>query len=97
MYEIIRTKKADRDLEARAYYIAKDNPYKALSFVQEMLDNFHNIFAMFPLASIKYEKYHCHTYKNYLIFYKVNKEKKIIHIMHIVHSAQYTVYKNFSK
>jgi toxin ParE1/3/4 len=52
MYTASRTTNADNDLESIADYIAQDNPYRALTFIQEMMNSFERKIALFPKIGI---------------------------------------------
>lgn len=80
---------AENDLEQIADYIARDNPRRALSFVQELrskceglVDN-PNGFALVP----RYERHGIRRriHGNYLIFYRVETAKVVI--VHVLHGA----------
>lgn len=84
------TAEAEADLERIGDYIAKENPQRAISFIQELVDRCERLaetprgFALIP----RYE----HTgvrrrpYGNYLIFYRMNEDR--IEILHILNGAQ---------
>lgn len=81
---------AEYDLEVISDYIARDNPARALSFLQELRSKCLGLADMperFPLVP-RYEatgvRRRCHG--DYLIFYRVEAEKVII--LHILHGAQ---------
>lgn len=80
---------AESDLEQLADYIARDNPWRALSFVRELrskcedpADN-PNGFALVP----RYEHHGIRrrVHGNYLIFYRVENAKVVI--IHVLHGA----------
>jgi len=84
------TREAEADLEAIGDYIAADNPARAATFVQELVDRIARLGDMpraFPLVP-RYE----HTgvrrlpYGNYLIFYRVAKTR--VEILHILNGAR---------
>ncbi|KEC74154.1 UNVERIFIED_ORG: plasmid stabilization system protein ParE [Rhizobium esperanzae] len=84
------TARAEADLERIADYIAMDNPQRAVSFVDELVDRCERLadapngFSLVP----RYE----HTgirrrpHGNYLIFYRVDQDR--IEILHILNGAQ---------
>lgn len=80
---------AESDLEQIADDIAKDNPRRALSFVQELRGKCEAL-ASNPLAFSlvpRYESYGIRrrVYGNYLIFYHVRDEQVVI--VHVLHGA----------
>ena len=83
------TAEAERDLEVIADYIAKDNPERALSFVEELRDRCLNLAETplgYPLVP-RYERFGVRrrVHGNYLIFYRA--EPKQVVILHILHGA----------
>ncbi|MES2677376.1 MAG: type II toxin-antitoxin system RelE/ParE family toxin [Pseudomonadota bacterium] len=95
MYRIRILKKAKQDLSNIRDYIALDNPYRAISFTQEMLTNFSRKISIYPKSGLKCKDFYYSIYKNYLIFYDIAESEKEIVILHIVHSSNYTSYQNF--
>lgn len=80
---------AESDLEQIADYIAKDNPPRALSFVQELRGKCEALAdnpLAFPLVP-RYEGYGIRrrVHGNYLIFYHVGAEQVVI--VHVLHGA----------
>jgi len=83
---------AEAELEAIADYIARDNPRRALSFVQELRDRCLSLADMplaFPLVP-RYEdrgiRHRVHG--NYQIFYRVVGDPPArIDVLHVLHSA----------
>ncbi|MGI4879618.1 MAG: type II toxin-antitoxin system RelE/ParE family toxin [Janthinobacterium lividum] len=78
------------DLAAIGDYIATDNPPRAESFVQELIDSCAGIEDMpraFPLVP-RYEDRGIRRRRHgrYLIFYRIGRER--IDILHILHGAQ---------
>ncbi|CAG9165409.1 type II toxin-antitoxin system RelE/ParE family toxin [Cupriavidus pinatubonensis] len=84
---------AEAELEAIADYIARDNPRRALSFVQELRDRCLSLADMplaFPLVP-RYEdrgiRHRVHG--NYQIFYRVvGGPPARIDVLHVLHSAR---------
>ena len=83
------TDEAKADLLQIGDYIARDNPTRALSFVEELEQKCRAIAASPMAFSLvpRYEQYairRC-VYENYLIFYRIEDEQ--ITVLHIVHGA----------
>uniref|UniRef100_UPI003F497EA2 type II toxin-antitoxin system RelE/ParE family toxin n=1 Tax=Cupriavidus necator TaxID=106590 RepID=UPI003F497EA2 len=84
---------AEAELEAIADYIARDNPRRALSFIQELRDRCLSLADMplaFPLVP-RYEdrgiRHRVHG--NYQIFYCVVGDPPArIDVLHVLHSAR---------
>ena len=95
MYKVIKSEKAEEDFENIIEYIALDNPYKALSFVQEMIDRFENLISTFPRAGKKYKDVYLYVYQGYYLFYDIKDDIQTIELLRVVNSFQYTEYQNF--
>lgn len=83
------TTEAKADLQQIGDYIAKDNPSRALSFVDELEQKCLTIATSakaFPLVP-RYEKYGIRrrVHGSYLIFYRVEAEQVVI--VHVLHGA----------
>lgn len=81
---------AEYDLETIGDHIARDNPTRALTFVQELRSKCQDL-AEFPERFPLVPRYEANGVRqcihgNHLIFYRVNSEKVII--IHILHGAQ---------
>lgn len=84
------TAEAEYDLEAIGDYIARDNPARAVSFLQELRAKCLGLADMperFPLVP-RYETagVRRRVHGDYLIFYRVEPDKVVI--IHILHGTQ---------
>ena len=84
------TEEAEADLRAIGDYIALDNPDRAVSFVEEIIDRWlkigHNpsAFALVPrYAHLGIRK---RNFGNYLIFYRGSEQA--VEVLHILHAAR---------
>ena len=81
---------AEYDLETIGDYIARDNPVRALSFLQELRAKCLGLAEMperFPLVPrFEMSGVRRRGHGDYLIFYRVEAEKVVI--IHILHGAQ---------
>lgn len=93
MYEVIMSGKARQDIKDIAQYISKDNPERAVSFVEDLVNNFSKKTSLYPKSGIKRGKFYYSVHKKYLIFYRIFGKQ--IYVAHIIHSSRYTAYKNF--
>lgn len=94
MYKVKIAKDVIRDIRNISLYIAQENPYRALSFAQELLDKAESILSLFPLSGKKsYQDYRLLVYKNYYIFYKVDEKKREVWLSKIANPANYSAYK----
>lgn len=81
---------AQRDLEAIADFIARENPSRAISFVGELRAKCHALAELhhaYPLV----ERYEAHAVRrcrhgSYLIFYKVEPTRVVV--LHVLHGAR---------
>jgi len=93
MYIVKHSQEAERDIKNIAFYIAKENPYKAISFTQELLEKGKSL-SFFPKKGIRCKNYYYLIHKNYLLFYDIKERKKEVEIIHIKNASQYTAYKS---
>jgi plasmid stabilization system protein ParE len=83
------TAEAEADLERMADTIARDNPPRALTFVQELraaclgLARFSERFPLVPRYADRGVRHRIHG--NYLIFYQVGADAVIV--LHVLHGA----------
>lgn len=87
---VVFTQAAEADLERIADYIALDNPWRAATFVQELIDRCERLAdapQAFPLVP-RYEGrgIRRRSYREYLIFYRVGVDQ--IEIVHVLNGAQ---------
>ncbi len=84
------SREARLDLEMIGNWIAEDNPVRAMTFVDELLDRCRSLAdhpKRFPMIARRYGKeVRKLTYRNYLILYVVFNDA--VEIVHIVHGAR---------
>jgi addiction module RelE/StbE family toxin len=94
-YRIEWRPKAREDLRAIVAYIGKDNPSRAKSFGEELRDKT-NVLAQHPelgrsgrpgLPDYVRELV---VHRNYIVFYRVLAEVRIVEILRVKHAAQQT-------
>lgn len=84
------TAEAERDLESIGDFIARNNPERAMSFLQELrakclaLADLPEGFSLVPRYEAEGVRRRVHG--NYLIFYRV--EPRQIVVLHVLHGAQ---------
>lgn len=84
------TAEAERDLESIGDFIARNNPERAMSFLQELrakclaLADLPEGFSLVPRYEAEGVRRRVHG--NYLIFYRV--ESRQIVVLHVLHGAQ---------
>lgn len=87
---VIITESAKSDLEEIADFIAINNPQRAISFIDELVERCESLADMpraFPLVP-RYEHYgyRRYPYRSYLIFYRLHPD--LIEITHILHGSR---------
>lgn len=95
MYKVKISKTARADLMGIMGYIALDNPKRAESFVQEMLNMAKSILSSFPLAGrVASGSRRVLVYGGYYVIYKINEERGEVVLSRVINPANYTAYKN---
>ncbi|MFP5078594.1 type II toxin-antitoxin system RelE/ParE family toxin [Rhizobium sp. YIM 134829] len=87
---VLISRSAEADLERISDHIARDNPQRSITFVQELLSRCASLADM-PLAFPLVPRYghiglRRRVHGNYLIFYRIVAET--IEVLHILHGAQ---------
>jgi plasmid stabilization system protein ParE len=89
--ECIFSPLSEYDLEEIGEYIARDNPIRAVTFVNEIIDRCLLIPQMpesSPLRENFYKGVRVAPFGNYLIYYTIHKTEKEIRIERILHAAR---------
>ncbi len=90
MKVVVLAAAAYADLAAIGDFIGRDNPVRAASFVDELLDKCERLAdapEAFPVvARYKTQKVRRRAFRDYLIFYRVGLAE--IEILHILHGAR---------
>lgn len=96
MYQILYLETAKKDIDDIVYYITHDlkNYTAARDFVQKLLKEVNNI-KEFPYSNAVYEsfktlenQYRKCQVKNYLIFYLVDEQEKIVIISRVIYQKR---------
>jgi addiction module RelE/StbE family toxin len=87
---VVITATAKADLIAIGDFIKSNNPERAITFVEELLDRCYSLVNMprrYPLVP-RYEKFGIRrtAYQDYLIFYRIHEE--LIEIIHVLQGAR---------
>jgi addiction module RelE/StbE family toxin len=87
---VVITATAKADLIAIGDFIKSNNPERAITFVEELLDRCYSLVNMprrYPLVP-RYEKFGIRrtAYQDYLIFYRIHEE--VIEIIHVLQGAR---------
>lgn len=88
--KVVLTEEARSDLEQIGDYIARDNPARAASFVQELIEKARQLSELpsgFPLVP-RFERLGIRrrTHGSYAIFYRVEVDR--VSVIHILHGAR---------
>ncbi len=95
VFKVVRSAEATQNLEDITFYIAEDNPYQALAFIEKLINTAESTLAVFPEKHPKYKNCHMWPYQDYLIFFDIEKKTKTVEILMITHASQYSKYKHF--
>ncbi len=91
-YKIVFTETAHECLLSIAEYIGLDNPMRAETFIEEIVESLYKTLSIFPFAGKVYEEMEegieirSLSYKNYVSFYRVRNER--VEVLFIFNSAQ---------
>ena len=90
MVKIKLTKKARINLQAIENFIAEDNPIRAKSFVEEIIQSFISTVGEFPLSSPIYDRQKSirrFVFHSYNVYYHFNEAKQQVTILHILNAS----------
>jgi len=90
MVKIKLTKKARIDLQAVENFIAEDNPSRAKSFVEEIMQSFISTVGEFPLSSPLYNSQKSirrFVFHSYNVYYHFNQAEQLVTVLHILNAA----------
>ena len=79
-FKINYTGKAEADLDNILHYIGKDNPIKAIEFIDKLRSRIDSVIGSFPSSGIKTGKNRYTIFESYIIAYKVVEEEKVVYI-----------------
>lgn len=71
-YEVVFSADVDADFESILNYIAADNPYRAISFVDELQTRVHDLLSSQPNAGPRTGRYRYVPFGNYVVVYSVD-------------------------
>lgn len=94
-YQVTRAENVERNLKDIAFFIAQDNPTRAISFVRELMNNAEDNLSTFPLKFRQYKDARMYPYRGYLIFYDVQETAKTVEILLVAHASQYLKYAKY--
>jgi toxin ParE1/3/4 len=88
--KVVITESAQTDLDEIPDYIAADNPGRAFSFIDELMNRCHEL-GDFPEAyplvpRYEHQGFRRRVYGNYLIFYRVRSDR--VEVLRLVHGAR---------
>jgi toxin ParE1/3/4 len=73
------------DLRSIANYIARDNPHRAISFINELQERTNDFLAIAPNGGTPYKNNTRYfVVRNYVVLYEVNDVERYVDVLHIV-------------
>ena len=90
MVKIKLTKKSRIDLQAIENFIAEDNPSRAKSFVEEIIQRFISTVGEFPLSSPIYnhqKSIRRFVFHSYNVYYHFNETKQEVTVLHVLNAS----------
>ena len=87
---------AKAELKLIGKYIAQDNPFRAITFVDEIVTSFTNTLSVFPHSAKLTsdlgldEEIRMLPFKNYKCYYHVIEDKKIIEVLYVFNARKDT-------
>lgn len=90
MVKIKLTKKSRIDLQAIEDFIAEDNPSRAKSFVEEIIQSFISTVGEFPLSSPIYNRHKSirrFIFHSYNVYYHFNEAKQEVTVLHVLNAS----------
>ena len=92
LHKIVFTETADECLLNIASYIALDSPFRAETFIEQLVESLIQTLSVFPFAGKVYQEIEVKTevrslpYKNYISFYQVRGN--VVEVLFIFNAAQ---------
>ncbi len=89
IYSLITTKQAKQDLKNIAKYIARENPIRAMTFIDEMEKYFEERLVHLPhSAKLVTNTIRMLPYKRYGAFYLIDETENLVKVLHIFAGGQ---------
>ena len=77
---------ARADLDRIAAYIARDNPARAISFIDELQRRTVDFLSLFPRGGTRYRKATRYlVLSGYIVLYEIDDVQDAVYVLHIVH------------
>ncbi len=91
-YRVVFSDKAESCLLDIAEYIARDNPQRAISFIDEMVRALRDTLSVFPHGGKRWPssagEVRTMPYGNYVGYYRVVNEKQRVEVLYISNAAR---------
>jgi plasmid stabilization system protein ParE len=72
---------AEADFDAIQHYIAADNPFRAITFVEELRDSAVGFLSVTPHAGSKIGQLRYFSRRNYVVVYRVNDDLHLVQVL----------------
>lgn len=79
-YEVSFSASADADFDSILFYIAADNPVRAISFVEELKQRAMDFLSATPNAGSSIGQFRYMVVGQYVIVYSVDDEASLVHV-----------------
>ena len=87
-FTVVFTPQADEDFDNIIDHIAKDDPVRALSFVQELRDRACNALSMVPRGGAAFKGSYFFPFGNYVVVYDIDDANSRVVVHMISHSRR---------
>ena len=75
------TRFAEQDFDEIIHHIAKDNPYQALKFVDELEKRTIQTLSVFPRSGSAYKGFRYLPLDNYLVVYDIDETDSVVNVL----------------
>ncbi len=80
-YRVNFTELADHDLDDILDYIAQDNPFNAINFIDQLEERITKTLGIFPNGGNRYKSSRYFSFDNYVVVYDVDESSKTVNIL----------------
>ncbi len=88
-YKIEYTIFADSDTDEIIDFIAKDNPEKAIFFIDNLKTRINNTLGEFPKIGTDYKQFKHFSFDSYIVVYEIDESSKSVYINLITESHRH--------
>jgi plasmid stabilization system protein ParE len=80
-YDVTFTDSADADFDSILHYIAKDNPHRAISFVDELRQRSIDFLSTAPNAGTRVGSHRYFVFTRYVVVYSVDDDARQVRVL----------------